>query len=115
MKRRLLIIAILCISISYCIFQKANANQYLSVITALTLEETESLADNELSTGDCESRLMETWTEHLASSGAFAIVHEYKCFMSGTGTCFEGKLYDYYSSGSIMMGTELKGSTMKCI
>lgn len=79
MKKRLLFIVILCISVSYCIFQKANANQYLSVITTLTLEEAESLADNELSTGDCESRLMDTWTEHL-SSGAYAIVHEYKFF-----------------------------------
>ena len=114
MKKRLLFIVILCISVSYCIFQKANANQYLSVITTLTLEEAVSLADNELSTGDCESRLMDTWTEHL-SSGAYAIVHEYKCFMSGTGKCFEGKLYDYYSSGSIMLVSESKGSTIMCI
>lgn len=115
MKKQSFFIAILCACISFCLYQKVNTNQNLAAISSLTLEEVESLADNELSTGDCESRLIDTWTEHLATSGAYATVHEYKCYMSGAGTCFQGKLYEYYTSSSAMMGTETKGSTLMCL
>ena len=115
MKKRTLFIPILCLCISYFLYQKANATQYLKVITDLTLENVESMANNELSNGDCESRLVDTWTEYLATSGTFAIVHEYKCFMSDGGTCFQGKIYDYYTSTSVIIGSEPKGSTLMCI
>lgn len=94
---------------------KINTNQNLTAISSLTLEEVESLADNELSTGDCDSRLVNSWTENLASSGATAIVNEYECVMSGWGSCYEGRIYDYYTSSSVIMGSEQKGSIHQCI
>lgn len=94
---------------------KINTNQNLTAISSLTLEEVESLADNELSTGDCDSRLVNSWTENLASSGATAIVNENECVMSGWGSCYEGRIYDYYTSSSVIMGSEQKGSIHQCI
>ena len=115
MKKQSFFIAILCVCISFCLYQKVNANQNLEAISSLTLEDVEILADNELSTGDCESRLVNSWTENLASSGATAIVNEYECVMSGRGSCYEGRIYDYYTSGSVIMGSEQKGSIHHCI
>lgn len=113
MKKQVLFLMSFCVCVSYCCYQKVNAAQNLKALSDVTLGGVEAMANGETS-GACGSSLLNT-TREVLSSGACAIVNEYECAGSSNGSCFVGKIYDYYDSKGNLLGSENKGSTMYCV